>query len=100
MPYFRNFISEEKSSDGSSDVSYFPESDGSIWNPGLPMYLLLSVDPEKHADGKARELNIKTNTWIESASVWGSGLSFDTNIDTFIAFDSANTNGGAANYSS
>ncbi len=69
---------------------------GSIWNPGLPMYILLSVDPEKHADGKARELDVKSNTWIESSSVWGSGLSFDTNVDTFIAFDSANTNGGAA----
>lgn len=81
---------------GGKDIFSAQKPNGSIWNPGLPMYLLLSVDPEKHADGKARELNIKTNTWIESASVWGSGLSFDTNIDTFIAFDSANTNGGAA----
>ncbi len=69
---------------------------GSIWNPGLPMYMLLSVDSSKHASGKARELDIKTNNWVESDSVWGSGLTFDTNIDTFIAFDSANTNGGAA----
>ncbi|MDO5124608.1 MAG: starch-binding protein [Eubacteriales bacterium] len=81
---------------GGKDIFSAQKPNGSIWNPGLPMYLLLSVDPEKHADGKARELDIKSNTWVESSSVWGSGLSFDTNIDTFIAFDSANTNGGAA----
>ncbi|MGN0452865.1 MAG: starch-binding protein [Ruminococcus sp.] len=81
---------------GGSSIFSAQKPNGSIWNPGLPMYILLSVDPEKHADGKARELDAKTNTWIESASVWESKLSFDTNIDTFIAFDSANTNGGAA----
>lgn len=81
---------------GGDGIFSAQKPNGSIWNPGLPMYMLLSVDPEKHADGKARELDIKTNNWVESDSVWGSGLTFDTNIDTFIAFDSANTNGGAA----
>ncbi|MBQ4104989.1 MAG: starch-binding protein [Clostridia bacterium] len=81
---------------GGNDIFSAQKPNGSIWNPGLPIYMVLSVDPEKHADGKARELNTKTNTWVESDSVWGSGLTFDTNIDTFIAFDSANTNGGAA----
>ncbi len=81
---------------GGNNIFSAQKPNGSIWNPGLPMYLLLSIDPTKHADGKARELDKKTNTWIESDTVWGSGLTFDTNIDTFIAFDSANTNGGAA----
>lgn len=81
---------------GGSNIFSAQKPNGSIWNPGLPVYLVLSVDPEKHASGKARELDIKSNTWIESDSVWGSGLTFDTNIDTFVAFDSANTNGGAA----
>ncbi|MBQ8000594.1 MAG: starch-binding protein [Ruminococcus sp.] len=81
---------------GGNDIFSAQKPNGSIWNPGLPVYLVLSVDPEKHASGKARELDVKSNTWIESDSVWGSGLTFDTNIDTFIAFDSANTNGGAA----
>ncbi|MBQ2825484.1 MAG: starch-binding protein [Clostridia bacterium] len=81
---------------GGDQIFSAQKPNGSIWNPGLPMYMLLSVDPEKHASGKARELDIKTNNWVESDSVWGSGLTFDTNIDTFIAFDSANTNGGAA----
>ena len=81
---------------GGNDIFSAQKPNGSIWNPGLPMFVLLSVDPEKHADGKARELDVKTNNWIESDSVWGSGITFDTNVDTFIAFDSANTNGGAA----
>lgn len=81
---------------GGDQIFSAQKPNGSIWNPGLPMYMLLSVDPQKHAEGKARELDIKTNNWVESDSVWGSGLTFDTNIDTFIAFDSANTNGGAA----
>lgn len=81
---------------GGNDIFSAQKPNGSIWNPGLPMFVLLSVDPDKHADGKARELDIKTNNWIESDSVWGSGITFDTNVDTFIAFDSANTNGGAA----
>ncbi len=81
---------------GGDGIFSAQKPNGSIWNPGMPMYMLLSVDPAKHASGKARELDIKTNNWVESDSVWGSGLTFDTNIDTFIAFDSANTNGGAA----
>lgn len=81
---------------GGDGIFSAQKPNGSIWNPGLPMYLVLSVDPAKHASGKARELDIKTNNWVESDSVWGSGLTFDTNVDTFIAFDSANTNGGAA----
>lgn len=81
---------------GGNDIFSAQKPNGSIWNPGLPVYMVLSVDPEKHAEGKARELDVKSNTWIESDSVWGSGISFDTNVDTFIAFDSANTNGGAA----
>ena len=81
---------------GGDQIFSAQKPNGSIWNPGLPVFLVLSIDPEKHADGKARELDAKTNTWVESDSVWGSKLTFDTNIDTFIAFDTANTNGGAA----
>lgn len=81
---------------GGDSIFSAQKPNGSIWNPGLPVYLVLSVDPAKHADGKARELDAKTNKWIESDSVWGSLLSFGTNVDTFIAFDTANTNGGAA----
>ena len=81
---------------GGDGIFSAQKPNGSIWNPGMPMFMLLSVDPAKHAEGKARELDIKTNNWVESGSVWGSGITFDTNVDTFIAFDSANTNGGAA----
>ncbi len=81
---------------GGNDIFSAQKPNGSIWNPGMPMFLLLSVDPQKHAEGKARELDAKTQVWVESDSVWGSGITFDTNVDTFIAFDSANTNGGAA----
>ncbi len=81
---------------GGDQIFSAQKPNGSIWNPGLPMFMVLSVDPDSHASGKARELDVKSNKWIESDSVWGSGLTFDTNIDTFIAFDSANTNGGAA----
>ena len=81
---------------GGDGIFSAQKPNGSIWNPGMPMFMLLSVDPAKHAEGKARELDIKTNNWVESDSVWGSGITFDTNVDTFIAFDSANTNGGAA----
>ena len=81
---------------GGDGIFSAQKPNGSIWNPGMPMFMLLSVDPAKHAEGKARELDVKTNTWVESDTVWGSGITFDTNVDTFIAFDSANTNGGAA----
>lgn len=81
---------------GGDSIFSAQKPNGSIWNPGLPMFMLLSVDPAKHAEGKARELDIKTNNWVESSSVWESAITFDTNVDTFIAFDSANTNGGAA----
>lgn len=81
---------------GGSDIFSAQKPNGSIWNPGLPVYLVLSVDPAKHAEGTAKELNAKTGTYSMFDSVWDSKLSFDTNIDTFIAFDTANTNGGSA----
>lgn len=73
------------------------------WRNSIPMYLALSIDPNKKATGKAIGKNKDGSTYT-NPFVWGcdggvakdGGVAFDTHIDTLIAFDSNNSNGGAA----
>ena len=73
------------------------------WRNSIPMYLALSIDPEKQATGKAFGTNKDGSTYT-NPYVWGcdggvakdGGTGFTTHIDTLIAMDSNNSNGGAA----
>ena len=73
------------------------------WRNSIPMYLALSIDPTKHAPGKAVGVDKAGNTYT-NPFVWGcdggvakdGGTSFTTHIDTLIAMDSNNSNGGAS----
>ncbi|MGN0489215.1 MAG: starch-binding protein [Ruminococcus sp.] len=72
------------------------------WRNSIPMYLALSIDPEKSASGKATGTDAKTGATFTNPFVWGcdggvakdGGINFTTNVDTLIAFDSNNSNGG------
>ena len=67
------------------------------------MYLALSIDPAKQATGKAVGTN-KDGSVYTNPFVWGctngtakdGGTGFTTHIDTLVAFDSNNSNGGAS----
>lgn len=73
------------------------------WRNSIPMYIALSIDPEKQATGKAIGTNKDGSTYT-NPFVWGcdggtakdGGVGFTTHIDTLIAFDSNNSNGGAS----
>ena len=73
------------------------------WRNSIPMYLALSIDPSIHADGTAWGTD-KTGTPYTNPYVWGcdggtakdGGVGFTTNVDTLIAFDTNNSNGGAS----
>ncbi len=73
------------------------------WRNSIPMYLALSIDPDKKATGKAFGTN-KNGTTYSNPFVWGcdngvakdGGTAFETHIDTLIAMDSNNSNGGAS----
>ena len=73
------------------------------WRNSIPMYLALSIDPSKQATGKAVGTNKDGSTYT-NPFVWGctngvakdGGTSFTTHIDTLIAMDSNNSNGGAS----
>ncbi|MGN0488296.1 MAG: starch-binding protein [Ruminococcus sp.] len=74
------------------------------WRNSIPMYLALSVNPEIHADGTAWGTDIKTGAEFTNPFVWGcvggvakdGGINFTTNVDTLVAFDTNNSNGGAS----
>lgn len=74
------------------------------WRNSIPMFIALSIDPEKHADGTAWGTDSKTGAEFTNPFVWGcdggtakdGGISFKTNIDTLIAFDTNNSNGGSS----
>ena len=74
------------------------------WRNSIPIYIALSVDPSKHADGTAWGTDSKTGNEFTNPFVWGcvggtakdGGVNFTTNVDTLIAFDSNNSNGGAS----
>lgn len=73
------------------------------WRNSVPMYLALSVDPAKQATGAAVGTNKDGSTYT-NPFVWGcaggvakdGGTSFTTHIDTLVAMDSNNSNGGAS----
>ncbi|MGN1126644.1 MAG: starch-binding protein, partial [Ruminococcus sp.] len=73
------------------------------WRNSIPMYLALSIDPNKQATGKAVGVDKGGNTYT-NPFVWGcdggvakdGGTGFTTHIDTLIAMDSNNSNGGAS----
>lgn len=73
------------------------------WRNSIPMYLALSIDSSKKATGKAIGTNKDGSTYT-NPFVWGcdngnakdGGNAFATNVDTLIAFDSNNSNGGAS----
>jgi alpha-amylase len=72
------------------------------WRNSIPMYLALSIDPTKSASGKAIGTDATTGKTYTNPFVWGcdggvakdGGINFTTNVDTLIAFDSNNSNGG------
>ena len=68
------------------------------WRNSIPMYLALSIDPTKHASGAAvgKKEGVNPFVWgCEGGVAKDGGVGFTTNIDTFIAMDSNNSNGGA-----
>ena len=73
------------------------------WRNSIPMYIALSIDPDKQATGKAIGTNKDGSTYT-NPFVWGcdggvakdGGVGFTTHIDTLVAFDSNNSNGGAS----
>ena len=73
------------------------------WRNSIPMYIALSIDPEKQATGKAVGTNKDGSTYT-NPYVWGcdggyakdGGVGFTTHVDTLIALDSNNSNGGAS----
>ena len=73
------------------------------WRNSIPMYLALSIDPDKQSTGKAVGTNKDGSTYT-NPFVWGcdggtakdGGVGFTTHVDTLIAMDSNNSNGGAA----
>ena len=73
------------------------------WRNSIPMYIALSIDPSKQATGKAVGTN-KDGSVYTNPFVWGcdggvakdGGVGFTTHIDTLVAFDSNNSNGGAS----
>lgn len=74
------------------------------WRNSIPIYIALSVNPEIHADGTAWGTDTKTGAEFTNPFVWGctggtakdGGVKFKTNVDTLIAFDTNNSNGGAS----
>lgn len=75
------------------------------WRNSIPMYIALSIDPNKQATGKAVGTNEDGSTYT-NPFVWGcdsgyakdGGVGFTTHIDTLVTFDSNNSNGGASIY--
>ena len=73
------------------------------WRNSIPIFLALSINPEIHADGTAWGTD-KTGKPFTNPFVWGAdggaakdgGVKFTTNVDTLIAFDTNNSNGGSS----
>lgn len=73
------------------------------WRNSIPIFIALSVDPSKHADGTAWGTT-KTGAEFTNPFVWGcdggaakdGGVKFTTNVDTLLAFDTNNSNGGSS----
>lgn len=65
----------------------------------IPIFLALSVDPEKSGSGQATETK-KGGGKVTYPHVWSDGkdggMTYSTNVDTIVAFDTNNSNGGSA----
>lgn len=89
----------------SPEDNFAASNEARPWRNSIPMYLALSIDPEKQATGKAVGTNKDGSTYT-NPFVWGcdggvaknGGTSFTTHVDTLIAMDSNNSNGGASIY--
>lgn len=87
----------------SPEDNFYASNEARPWRNSIPMYLALSIDPAKQATGKAVGTN-KDSSVYTNPFVWGctngtakdGGTGFTTHIDTLIAFDSNNSNGGAS----
>lgn len=87
----------------SPEDNFAASNEARPWRNSIPMYLALSIDPAKQATGKAVGTN-KDGSVYTNPFVWGctngvakdGGTSFTTHVDTLIAFDSNNSNGGAS----
>lgn len=87
----------------SPEDNFAASNEARPWRNSIPMYLALSIDPAKQATGKAIGTN-KDGSKFTNPFVWGcdggvakdGGTSFTTHVDTLIAMDSNNSNGGAS----
>lgn len=87
----------------SPEDNFAASNEARPWRNSIPMYLALSIDPSKQATGKAVGTNKDGSTYT-NPFVWGcvggvakdGGTSFTTHVDTLIAMDSNNSNGGAS----
>ena len=87
----------------SPEDNFAASNEARPWRNSIPMYLALSIDPAKQATGKAVGTNKDGSTYT-NPFVWGctngvakdGGTNFTTHVDTLIAFDSNNSNGGAS----
>lgn len=87
----------------SPEDNFAASNEARPWRNSIPMYLALSIDPGKQATGKAVGTNKDGSTYT-NPFVWGctngvakdGGTNFTTHVDTLIAFDSNNSNGGAS----
>lgn len=87
----------------SPEDNFAASNEARPWRNSIPMYLALSIDPAKQATGKAVGTN-KDGSVYTNPFVWGctngtakdGGTGFTTHIDTLVAFDSNNSNGGAS----
>ena len=87
----------------SPEDNFAASNEARPWRNSIPMYLALSIDPAKQATGKAVGTN-KDGSVYTNPFVWGctngtakdGGTGFTTHVDTLVAFDSNNSNGGAS----
>lgn len=89
----------------SPEDNFAASNEARPWRNSIPMYIALSVDPDKQSTGKAIGTN-KDGSKFTNPFVWGcdngvakdGGTAFTTHVDTLIAFDSNNSNGGDSIY--
>lgn len=87
----------------SPEDNFAASNEARPWRNSIPMYLALSIDPDKQATGAAIGTNKDGSTYT-NPFVWGctngvakdGGTSFTTHVDTLVAMDSNNSNGGAS----
>ena len=88
----------------SPEDNFAASNEARPWRNSIPIFIALSIDPTIHADGTAWGTDSITGKEFTNPYVWGceggkataGGVNFKTNIDTLIAFDTNNSNGGAS----